>query len=254
MKRGSISFLGVGHLAQFIIAGLFNKNFNTAINLYGRNRDLVATLSSNYGCRQLENKQKITESKYIALCVRPQQLQSALTDIEFCAEHILISFVAGINSATINSYCNGNPTIVRVMPNSAAEVSASCNLMFPDNSDVRSVFANIGNFIAAQTELEFEKASVVACLYASILKLQSNLIDELVNSGVSDTVAKQTITETFKGSAELAMQSQLPTIDLVNKIAWQGTFSQKLLSNIDKNNGFRAWENAVNYGFSKLIK
>ena len=247
-----IGFLGIGHLAQFIIKGLVRGRCSDML-LFGRNRELVQSLVKNYGCLEAKDKNQLLATPYIALCVRPNQVQEALQGLYFEKRHTLISFVAGVGVNTLQNYCEGEPQIVRVMPNSAAEVSCSCNLIYPDSQQVRQLLANTGGFIDVATESQFEQTSTLACLYASIIKLQATLIEQVEAFGVSQQTASKLVHSTFKSSAVLGLQSGKPAHQLADEIAWEGTLSKEILDTIVAKSGMQSWVDSLKGCHNKLM-
>jgi pyrroline-5-carboxylate reductase len=118
----TIGFIGVGELALYTIKGLRAGGYSGRILLSPRNRD-----------------------NYVVIATRPANCLDTLAALEFNAGQVLISVVAGVEIEQLRTVVPTDLDIVRAMPVSSAEASASPTLIYPDHDFVRQLFDHCGN-------------------------------------------------------------------------------------------------------------
>ncbi len=220
-----ISFLGGGNMARAMISGLLHKGIQPqnllAIDPLPTARHL---LSDDFKIRtasdvsQAENF--LQTSHVLVLCVKPQQLQEALTQlrkafVDLSEPKILVfSIVAGVQIKDITVLL-GHNLVVRGMPNTPALIQKGITGLFKDDSlnasdiaMIELICEAIGTFVWFNQESQLD---IVTALSGSGPAYLFLLIEHLIKSGqdqgLSFTQAKLLATHTVIGSGLLALQS-----------------------------------------------
>ena len=254
MSAPVLGFIGVGELALYTIRGLRHGGYSGKILLSPRNRDKAAWLAQHLDCDVLADNQSVVErSNLVVIATRPAQCLETLSSLDFRPEQILISVVAGMPSAEIASVLNQSIEIVRAMPVSSAEFSASPTLIFPKNNAVADLFKHCGDVIPVNDESAFEQGSVHACVYTWFFALFEELIQATESAALPREMAGKLVMGMARGAAELALAKPDSTPgDIGNDIATDGTYSRLGLDLLEENEAFAPWHSACNLLKQKL--
>ena len=162
----TIGFIGVGELALYTTKGLRAGGYGGSILLSPRNREKANYLQQHFNCEvQPDNQAVVDNSDFIIIATRPAHCLDTLSELEFRPGKVLISVVAGIEIKQLRGAVPAGLEIVRTMPVSSAEASASPTLIYPDHAFVRELFDYCGNAIAVDDEAIFTQGSILACVY-----------------------------------------------------------------------------------------
>ncbi|HBS05600.1 MAG TPA: pyrroline-5-carboxylate reductase [Leptospiraceae bacterium] len=156
MSGKDIGFLGFGKMAQSIAAGISDKGFRMhyfdaapgTAELHSRATEWKVDRSPT--ARELE-----TSSDILLICVKPQDLSSALSPLEGNKDYI--SIAAGVSVSEIISYLpNARARVARVMPNLGATINQSVSGVYCPVEDLQAttldLFSSIGMAFAVQKE------------------------------------------------------------------------------------------------------
>ncbi|MBX9705851.1 MAG: pyrroline-5-carboxylate reductase, partial [Gammaproteobacteria bacterium] len=127
-----IGFVGGGNMAKAIIGGLKNNGFDTtAITVLELDAQKRTELNATFNVRTSDNYDEIRNSDVIVLAVKPQQLREVCLQITPILDaQLIISIAAGIRSADISRWLNHYQAIVRVMPNTPAQIQAGVSALY----------------------------------------------------------------------------------------------------------------------------
>lgn len=172
MKK--IAFIGAGNMARAIIIGLINSGV-AAKNIIVANPspEKRVMLADEFGVQQTnDNVEAATFADIVVLCVKPhficdvcQQLSGAI-DI---TKKLFVSVAAGTTVAQIQQALNHKVALVRVMPNTPAELGLGMSGLFASkeiNSEQKSasdkLLSAVGKVIWLETEDKINDIIAVA--------------------------------------------------------------------------------------------
>jgi len=236
----------VGELALYTIKGLRGGGYSGPVLLSPRNQQKTAYLQQHFGCEvQADNQAVVNASDYVVIATRPAHCLDTLADLEFKPGQVLISVVAGIEILQLRTVLPADLDIVRAMPVSSAEASASPTLIYPDQDFVREMFDFCGNAIAVDNEAFFTQGSILACVYCWFFSLYQELIEATEGPNLPAGLSAELVMGMAKGAAELALanQDQSPG-EIATGIATEGTFSKLGLDLLKQRQAFEPWGEA----------
>ncbi len=242
----TIGFIGVGELALYTIKGLRAGGYSGRILLSPRNRDKANYLQQSFDCAvQDDNQAVVNNSDYIVIATRPAHCLDTLAALEFNAGQVLISVVAGVEIEQLLTVVPTNLDIVRAMPVSSAEASASPTLIYPDHDFVRQLFDHCGNAIAVDNEAVFNQGSILACVYCWFFSLYQALIEATEGPKLPPELSAELVMGMARGAAELALANrQQSPGEIAEAIATEGTFSKLGLDLLRSQQAFEPWQEA----------
>jgi pyrroline-5-carboxylate reductase len=221
MKENSIGFIGCGKMAQAIIKGIVKSEFNSrfAITAYDINAEALKEACDKFEIGMgTSNADVINKCAVIVLAVKPQHLpevmasfNGALTDA-----HLVLSIVAGVSIAGIQSKAGKKIPVVRVMPNTPALIGAAaagyCFSREIKEQDKKTAKIILSTFCRVMVELPEEKINAVTALSGSgpayVFYFAEAMLKAAEEMNFDRKDAKELIAQTFIGSAQLMMSSE----------------------------------------------
>ncbi len=254
-----IGFIGAGNMAEAFAGALVRSGIcrSDMIAASDISRERLALLNHKFGITQIdENKDLFDSCGIIVLAVKPQQVQSVLSEISERADYrittrkIIISIAAGIPIRAIESLLYSplddigrkNLPIVRVMPNTPALVLSgmsgmSCNkhCIARDVDTTRTLLAAMGKVI----EFKEQDLDAVTALSGSGPAYVYYFIEAMIEAGVELGIclreATQLTVETFKGAIALLEDSGETPEELRRKVTSPGGTTETAISVFEKN-------------------
>jgi pyrroline-5-carboxylate reductase len=213
----AIAFIGGGHMARALIAGLLRQGSSPqALSVGEPLPEARATLARDFAIRaEAENAAAIAGAGVIVLAVKPQAAAAVLQSLPAATlahRPLLLSIAAGLRIADLAQLLPVALPIVRAMPNrpallgqgitglyAAASVTAAHRLL------AEQIAAAAGRFVWLRAEQELD---VVTALSGSGPAYFFLLAEQLAQAGIELGLAPETAlllaTETLHGSGVLA--------------------------------------------------
>jgi len=258
-----ISFLGGGNMASAMISGLIQQGF-LPNNLLAIDPLPTArtSLSEQFNIRtatdvsQCENFLEI--SQLIILCVKPQQLLEAITQLNVSLAHLsgsqilTLSIVAGVRIADIAKQL-GHARIVRAMPNTPALIQKGITGLYAgqhvnqqDIQLINLVCQSIGTSLWVNQEVLLDAVTAIS---GSGPAYVFSMIEHLTNSGIqlglTAEQAKLFATHTVIGAGQLALSSKDSASQLREKVTSKGGTTFAALEILNQRSWGLALEDAV---------
>jgi len=258
-----ISFLGGGNMASAMISGLLQQGF-LPNNLLAIDPLPTArtSLSEQFNIRtatdvsQCENFLEI--SQLIVLCVKPQQLLEAITQLNVSLAHLsgsqilTLSIVAGVRITDIAKQL-GHARIVRAMPNTPALIQKGITGLYAgqhvnqqDIQLINLVCQSIGTSLWVNQEVLLDAVTAIS---GSGPAYVFSMIEHLTNSGIqlglTAEQAKLFATHTVIGAGQLALSSKDSASQLREKVTSKGGTTFAALEILNQRSWGLALEDAV---------
>jgi pyrroline-5-carboxylate reductase len=247
----TVGFLGVGHLAEAVIAGLLRSGFSPEHMLLSP-RGQAAHLGALHNVHVAGTNAALVErSDIILLCVRPKDVMSAIRDLPWQPRHVLVSACAGVSIAELSA--GASPArICRIMPLTAAALGASPTTLFPDFPEVRDLVARFGSAIPLNSESDFEIATVSAAVYGWAQDLIARSSRWAEGRGLSEEAARQLSALTFVAAGRLIAERPESMEDLLRSVVTPGGITECGLTVLNEHEVPMGWDKACAAVLKKL--
>lgn len=187
MKYG---FIGTGNMASAMIIGATGSEAVEARHIFVYDLEMKKSneLASLYGVKACRSATELVSSvDVVILAVKPINYEDALEKVKAeLAGKIVVSIGAGVTLNYVKSLTDESLTVVRVMPNLPAEVSAGMTgICFDNNIDkkmkvaITKFFYSLGEVI----EIEEEKMDAVVALAGSAPAYGYLMIEAMAKAG-----------------------------------------------------------------------
>ncbi len=215
---GKIGFIGGGNMAEAFVKGLLKGGLPAGAMLVSEPNDgRREFLHERYGVRSgIDNREVVGAVDILILAVKPQIVTEVMSDIAgaFRGDQLLISILAGVATRTLEAFFDGQPRIIRAMPNTPALVgqgaAAICAGRFASRDDLglaRRLFETVGTV----QQVEEGQMDAVTGLSGSGPAYVYTVIEALAAGGVQEglrlDVAHALAVQTVLGAAQLVKET-----------------------------------------------
>jgi len=163
-----------------------------------------------------KNAEEAKRSDIIVLCVKPQVMDTVLSEMKDQLSHkqILISVAAGYPLARIQQHVGGNVSLVRAMPNTPAVIqegvtalAGSSGLSRDHLQLAQTIFESVGRVVMVEESLMDAVTGLSGSGPAYIYLVIEALTDGGVRVGLPRGVASVLAAQTVLGAARMVLES-----------------------------------------------
>jgi pyrroline-5-carboxylate reductase len=212
-----IGFIGGGNMARAIIGGLKYNDFDmTAITVLELDVQKCAELTADFKVRGSNNYDDIRNTDVIVLAVKPQQLKVVCQQLlSILGTQLIISIAAGIRSNDISRWLNNYQAIVRVMPNTPAQIQEGVSALYAlasvnqqQRDQATTILMAVGKTVWLNDESKMDAVTAISGSGpAYVFYLIEALQEAAISLGLKPEEAKMLTLQTFAGASLLATQS-----------------------------------------------
>ena len=220
-NKMNISFIGGGNMARAIIGGLKNNDFDmSAITVIDPDvkkcEQLTAEFNVQVSDSYVENDNINKRSHVIVLAVKPQQMREVCEQLsKKISSQLIISIAAGIRTTDISRWLGNYPSVVRVMPNTPAQIQAGVSALFamPNVNQLQqdrasTILGAVGTTLWLDDEAKMDAVTAISGSGpAYVFYLIEALQDAAINLGMTAEESSMLAVQTFAGASLLASQS-----------------------------------------------
>ena len=259
--KNNISILGVGNLAQSLLASLHANNFKGKIYLY----DIDKLKKKNAKATNIVFIENLNDflkrSKILIIAVKPTNYKKVFNNIreQISSDTVIISLMAGIKIKEIANVCNGHKIIIRAMTNINAKYSNAISFFYFDKK-IRlehkklaiKLFNNFGSVHLAKSELEIDKiTALIGSGPAYFIYFAESLAKTFESFGFSKKMSAEYVNELFYGTSLLCKNDARSNHLLIKSIASKGGTTQAALKILGKNKFTSILDKSIKAAYKK---
>ncbi|MFH1075583.1 MAG: pyrroline-5-carboxylate reductase [Pseudomonadota bacterium] len=264
-----IGFIGAGNMAEamingMIISGVSKKNQIIASDVSDKRRRYM---EERYSIETTnENSRVIAECRTVFLAVKPQQMNSLLSEISaiisslITEKKIIVSIAAGISLSRIEGYLYSaiEPAqlerlpIIRAMPNTPALVQAgitglagNAHATEQDLADIRQMLEGVGKVVFFNETQMDSVTAVSGSGPAYLFYFVEALVDAGISIGLMESDSLLLVTETIKGAMSLLEKTGEQAEGLRKKVTSPGGTTEAACTLLDSHEFKKIIGNAV---------
>jgi pyrroline-5-carboxylate reductase len=241
-----LAFVGAGVMAESMIAGLLKQGLvapEQIVTSHPR-ADRREAISARFGVAAVEsNREALAGADLVFLTIKPQALSGVLRQLHgrFEPRQVAVSVIAGASIALLRRGL-GHDAIVRVMPNTPAQIGAGMSV-WTATSDVdeaqrerlRAALAALGEELFVDEEKYVDMATALSGTGPTyVFLMMEALIDAGVHMGFPRRIAEQIVLQTVSGSVEFARSSKKHMAELRNMVTSPGGTSAEAIYQMEK--------------------
>lgn len=218
MKK--LVFVGAGSMAEAMISGIGASGLLPGEQIWLTNKQdtqRLQTLEQRYGVQTTYNYDELfIDANAVVLAMKPKDAASAIEEIKsYLTDGMLvISVLAGVSIAAIESAAGASLAVARVMPNTSAAIGKSATALAVNENVTdaqKGLVKELFNTIGLTTIVEESQLDAVTGLSGSgpayIYYLVEAMEQSAAEIGLEKQTAKQLIIQTLLGAAEMLTKS-----------------------------------------------
>jgi pyrroline-5-carboxylate reductase len=228
-----LGLIGAGKMAEAIVrgvaaAGVLPKDRITASDPDASRRDVMASL----GVRATgDNADVLEASDVVVLAVKPQVIVKVLEGLAsgVTSEHLIVSIVAGIPTALIESKLPEGTRTIRVMPNTPMQVGRGTTALargshttLMDMEAARTLFATTGIAIEVAEDQMDAVTAVSGSGPAYAFLLAECMMEAGEAEGLSHDLARLLTAATIEGAGAFLASSSVAAAELRKRVTSPG--------------------------------
>ncbi len=204
-------------MARAIIGGLKQNGFNMqTITVLEPDITKRKALSDAFQVSTCDHYAHFDQCDVIVLSVKPQQLKEVCeTLLPNLRSQLIISIAAGVRSQDISRWLNGYAAVVRVMPNTPAQIQAGVSALFAltqvtskQRHQAETILAAVGKTLWLDEESKMDAVTAISGSGPAYVFYLIEALQEAAEAlGLDQNAAKLLALETFAGASMLAKNS-----------------------------------------------
>ncbi len=241
-----LAFVGGGVMAESIIGGLLARGIVAPEQIVASHprEERRVRLEERHGIRTTSGNREAAEgADLVLLTIKPQVLQPVMEQLhgQLSPEQVVISIIAGANLTALRRGL-GHDAVVRVMPNTPAQISEGISVWAATDSvssqqreAVRTVLGALGEEIEVETEKYVDMATALSGTGPTyVFLMMEALIDAGVHMGFPRHLAEEIVLQTVSGSVAFARSSGKHLAELRNMVTSPGGTSAEAIYQMEK--------------------
>lgn len=219
----ALAILGAGVMGETVLSGLLRAGWAPAeIVATDRRPERRTELTQTYGIRMLENTEAVAAANTIILVVKPQDMNDLLGEIAGVLDPgtLVVSLAAGVDTASIEDQLPAGTAVVRVMPNTPAQVDEGMAAISPgshttqqDLDQVSEILSATGRVVTVPERYQDAVTALSGSGPAYLFFVVESMIEAGVHLGLPRDIATELVVQTMLGSAKLLRETgEHPTV------------------------------------------
>jgi len=218
-----LAILGAGVMGETVLSGLLRAGWHAdQIVATDRRLERQHELTARYGIKMLENTEAVADAETVILVVKPQDMSDLLKEIAEAIKPgtLVVSLAAGVDTTFIESRLPEGVAVVRVMPNTPAQVDEGMAAISPgshstqDHLDrVTEILSATGRVITVPERYQDAVTAISGTGPAYLFFVVEAMIEAGVHLGLPRDTATELVVQTMLGSAKLLRETgEHPTV------------------------------------------
>jgi pyrroline-5-carboxylate reductase len=238
-----ISFIGGGNMARALIGGMLQQGFDASqINVVESDAAKRSQLQNDFNINVTEQLPSAAASEVVVLAVKPQQLRDVSIFLgSLLKDQLIISIAAGVRSHDLARWLGGYEAIVRVMPNTPAQIQAGVSALFAaagvsplQKQQAETLMQAVGVTMWLDDEARMDAVTAISGSGpAYVFYLIEAMQEAAVALGFSAEEAKMLSLQTFVGATRLALQSDENPETLRHQVTSRGGTTERAIQSLE---------------------
>jgi pyrroline-5-carboxylate reductase len=210
-----VSVIGAGNMGGAFVTGLARDGEHT-VTAIDADPDALAAIEA-HASETTTDLDAARDADVVVLAVKPDVVDVVLAGLDLRPDQTLLTFAAGV----AREYVDGrtDATVVRAMPNLAAETGDMAAAVTPNATDeVRALLAAVGEFVEMEESLFDTATAVNGSGPAFVFYLIEAMKRAGIDGGLDPEGAEVLAAQTFRGAAETVLRDDRSVDELIDAV------------------------------------
>lgn len=248
-KYPVIGFIGGGNMAQSLIHGLMESDFDSKrIWVADHHEKNLHKLASEYGIQTDPSNLNIANrAGILVLAVKPKDMRSLVIELkETLLKHrpLIVSIATGIHTTHFERWFGESMAIVRAMPNTPALLRAGATGLYAngrvteeEKNLAESLLRAVGITVWVNHEHELDTVAALSGSGPAYFFLILEALQESAEAlGLPKDIARLLTLQTALGAARMALETDVALSDLKKQVAPPQGITEKALQVLEAGN------------------
>ncbi len=219
----TLAVIGAGVMGETLIAGLLRAGWEPGrITAADRHSARLDELRSRHGIRTAATAEAAAGADTVVIVVKPQDAAEVLPEVGGAVRPgtLVVSLCAGLSTERIEAAMPAGTAVVRVMPNTPAQVDEGMAAISPgrqattdDLAHVTELLSAVGKVVTVPEKYQDAVTAISGSGPAYLFFVVEAMIDAGVMLGLPRDVSTTLVVQTMYGSAKLLADSgEHPTV------------------------------------------
>ena len=167
-----IGFIGTGHIAAPMARALARDGHQVIVS--GRNAEVAAALAADFANITMADNQAVVDGADIVfLCLRPPVAPAVLSELEFRADHQVVSVMSGVSMDALQGLCAPATDICMSIPLGYLEAGGCPLAVFPHGDVLSPLFGAANPIIPVASEAALNQHFAICAFVPGVLDLMA---------------------------------------------------------------------------------
>ena len=252
-----MAFLGGGRMGEALASGLLRAGGRGQGELIVtcRRAERADEIAERLGVTTtLSNEEAVSKAGTVVLTVKPQDMEALLEQITgvVTADHVVISFAAGIRTSFIERFMPDDTPVVRVMSNVPVLVDEAMSVISPGRhatdehlTVAEDLLSSVGRVIRLPEKHQDAVTATSGSGPAYFFLLAEAMIEACILLGLSRDVATELIIQTMVGSAKMLRDTGRHPVELREMVTSPGGTTIMAIRHLEQAGVRAAFLNAI---------
>ena len=252
-----VAFLGGGRMGEALVSGILRSGGRSIdeVMVTCRREERARELSESLGVIvSLSNPEAARWASTLVLTVKPQDMEALLTQVtgELTAEHLVITFAAGIRTSFVERLAPTGTPVVRVMSNVPVLVDEAMSVISPGVwaqdkhlAVAEELLGSVGKVIRLSEKHQDAVTATSGSGPAYFFLLAEAMIEACILLGLSRDVATELIIQTMLGSAKMLRDTGKHPVELREMVTSPGGTTIMAIKHLEQAGVRAAFMNAI---------
>jgi len=250
LRDARIAFIGAGSMAEALIRGIIRQGIALPENISASNRSDATRLRElkhryriSIPANDAERESLVREANVVVLAMKPKDVFNASAALKplLNPNQLIVSLVAGLSIATMESLLGERLPIVRSMPNTslavglgATGISFSSRVSSRQQELATDMFETSGIVSVVNEDKLDLVTGISGCGPAYVYYLIEALVNAGIEGGLSEEDAHQLAVQTARGAANMLADSGDSPATLRRKVSSPGGATMAAIEVLDR--------------------
>jgi pyrroline-5-carboxylate reductase len=257
MTERKIAFLGGGRMGEALVAGLLRSGGRTIeeILVTARREERARELTDRLGIHTtLDNADACRFARVLVVMAKPQDTEVLLDQIaaHVTADHLVVSFAAGIRTSFVEQHLGTEIPVVRVMSNVPVMVDEAMSVIAPGRhaddkhlAVAEELLGSVGRVLRLEERYLDAVTATSGSGPAYFFLLAEAMIEACILLGLSRDVATELIIQTMLGSAKMLRDTKMHPVELREMVTSPGGTTIEAIRHLEEAGVRAAFLNAI---------
>jgi pyrroline-5-carboxylate reductase len=253
----TLAVLGAGKAGEALIAGVLSSGWREPgeIVATARHQERVDEIAERHGVRgTLSNGEAVRGAGIVVVGVKPQDIEGLLTEISgiVSSDQTLVSLVAAIPTALIESHLSDRVPVVRAMPNTPMTVHEGMAGIAPGAyaeeehlARAEEVLGSVGRTVRVEEGYMDAITAVSGSGPAYFALLAESMIEAGILLGLSREISTDLVIQTMLGTAKLLRDGKMHPVELREAVTSPGGTTIAAIRELEQAGVRAAFLNAI---------